>query len=79
LSETPNLPPRDKPITPHGSTAWLEIILTEGKKRQVRHMTAAVGLPTLRLVRITIGEISAAGLQPGKWRELTKPELASII
>jgi 23S rRNA pseudouridine2457 synthase len=79
LSEAPILPPRDTPITPHGSTAWLEIILIEGKKRQVRHMTAAVGLPTLRLVRITIGEISAAGLQPGKWRELTKPELASII
>ncbi len=79
LAQEPPLPPRDKPITPHGPTAWLEIILTEGKKRQVRHMTAAVGLPTLRLLRATIGPVTLDGLHPGQWRDLSKDELASII
>lgn len=74
LAEEPRLPPRDKPITPHGSTAWLEIVLREGKKRQVRHMTAYVGLPTLRLVRVAIGSVTLAGLLPGRWRELTETE-----
>ena len=79
LPAEPELPARDKPITPHGPTAWLELILTEGKKRQVRHMTAAVGLPTLRLVRVQIGPVKLAGLQPGLWRDLSKTELASIM
>lgn len=48
-------------------TAWLEIVLTEGRNRQVRRMTAAVGHPTLRLVRFGIGEWSLGGLQPGEW------------
>jgi 23S rRNA pseudouridine2457 synthase len=78
LPAEPALPPRDKPITPHGPTAWLEIILSEGKKRQVRHMTASVGLPTLRLVRVAIGPITVAGLQPGQWRELAAHELGSV-
>ncbi len=75
LTEEPQLPPRARPITPHGPTAWLEVILREGKKRQVRHMTAAVGLPTLRLVRVAIGAIRLGALQPGEWRELTREEL----
>jgi 23S rRNA pseudouridine2457 synthase len=79
LGKAPSLPPRDKPITPHGPTVWLELILTEGKKRQVRHMTAAVGLPTLRLVRVQIGSVKLEGLPPGQWRDLSKTELASII
>lgn len=79
LERPPDLPPRPKPITPHGPTAWLEIILREGKKRQVRHMTAAVGLPTLRLVRVAVGPITLDGLQPGQWRDLMPGELASII
>ncbi len=79
LPAQPELPARDKPITPHGPTAWLELILTEGKKRQVRHMTAAIGLPTLRLVRVQIGPVMLAGLQPGQWRDLNKVELASIM
>jgi 23S rRNA pseudouridine2457 synthase len=70
----PGLPPRPKPVTPHGPTAWLEIILREGKKRQVRHMTAAVGLPTLRLFRWAVGPLTAAGLRPGQWRYLTPGE-----
>jgi 23S rRNA pseudouridine2457 synthase len=79
LPEEPALPQREKPITPHGPTAWLELVLTEGKKRQVRHMTAAVGLPTLRLVRVQIGPVTLAGLQPGQWRDLSKSELAPIM
>lgn len=75
----PTLPPRGKPVTPHGPTAWLEIVLTEGKKRQVRHLTAAVGLPTLRLVRVQIGPITLGDLQPGQWRDLAKDEVNPII
>jgi len=48
-------------------TAWLELTLTEGRNRQVRRMTAAVGHPTLRLVRVSIGAWSLGGLRPGKW------------
>ena len=68
LPSEPDIPPRNKPITPHGPTAWLELILREGKKRQVRHMTAHVGLPTLRLVRVAIGPVTLQGLLPGQWR-----------
>jgi 23S rRNA pseudouridine2457 synthase len=78
LESEPTLPPRDKPVTPNGPTAWLEIILREGKKRQIRHMTAAVGLPTLRLVRIAIGPITLAGLAPGQWRDLSDAEREAL-
>jgi 23S rRNA pseudouridine2457 synthase len=74
LSE-PNLPPRSKPVTPHGPTAWIEIRLREGKKRQIRHMTATIGLPTLRLVRVAIGRIRLGDLKPGQWRYLTPDEI----
>ncbi len=70
----PPLPPREKPVTPHGATSWLEIRLREGKKRQVRRMTAAVGYPTLRLVRVAIGPLTLAGLHPGEWRFLRAAE-----
>jgi 23S rRNA pseudouridine2457 synthase len=78
LIPDPDLPPRSKPVTPHGPTAWLEIRLQEGKKRQIRHMTAAVGLFTLRLVRVSLGNISLGNLQPGEWRDLTSEELDSL-
>ena len=78
LDNAPVLPPREKPVTPHGPTAWLEIILREGKKRQIRHMTAAVGLPTLRLVRVAIGPITLAGLTPGRWRDLSSAEREAL-
>lgn len=75
LIPDPNLPPRPRPVTPHGPTAWIEIRLREGKKRQIRHMTAAVGLPTLRLIRVAIGPIQLGSLRPGEWRDLTRTEI----
>ncbi len=72
IDEPDTLWPRDPPIRYRAkiATAWLELTLREGKNRQVRHMTARIGLPTLRLVRAGIGEISVLGLAPGTWREL---------
>ena len=73
IVEPEGLWPRDPPIRFRKAipTAWLELILTEGRNRQVRRMTASVGLPTLRLVRRSIGPWSLEGLAPGAWRELT--------
>ena len=53
-------------------TSWVRLTLIEGKNRQVRHMTAAVGFPTLRLIRVQIGDIALADLQPGEWRIVTE-------
>ena len=80
LADEPPLPPRVVPIRfrKNVPTAWLEITLHEGMNRQVRRMTAAVGHPTLRLVRVAIGAIRLDGLQPGEWRELHGPELAQL-
>ena len=74
----PGLPPRSKPVTPHGPTVWLEMKLREGKKRQIRHMTAAVQLFTLRLVRVAIGPIQLGDLKPGEWREITSGEIKTL-
>jgi len=74
----PVLPDREKPVTPHGPTSWIRMVLREGKKRQIRHMTAAVGFPTLRLVRVSIGNVTIEYLAPGEWRDLTGKELARL-
>lgn len=68
--ETPSLWPRDPPVRFRKTIpdAWLELEIREGRNRQVRRMTAAVGLPTLRLVRVRIGGIALASLAPGEWR-----------
>ena len=64
--------PRDPPIRYRAKipTAWIELTLREGKNRQVRRMTARVGFPTLRLVRIGVGSVELGGLAPGEWREI---------
>ncbi len=76
LPAEPNVPPRDPPIRYRASipTSWIELTLTEGRNRQVRRMTAAVGFPTLRLIRVAIGPLRLDGLAPGEWRELTADE-----
>jgi 23S rRNA pseudouridine2457 synthase len=72
LLEEPQLWPRDPPVRFRKSipTHWLELVIKEGRNRQVRRMTAAVGLPTLRLVRVKIGNWSLDGLEQGAWREV---------
>ena len=74
LISTPNFKERTQKIRDerHGPTSWISITLTEGKFRQVRKMTAAVGFPTLRLVRIRIGSILLEGLDLGKVKEVEK-------
>jgi 23S rRNA pseudouridine2457 synthase len=68
----PSLWPRNPPVRFRKSvpTCWLELVICEGRNRQVRRMTAAVGLPTLRLVRVRIGPWGLEELQPGEWREV---------
>jgi 23S rRNA pseudouridine2457 synthase len=76
LNFEPDWPPREPPIRQRQSipTSWLELTLTEGKNRQVRRMTAAVGYPTLRLIRVAIGKLTISDLTPGSWRELSAIE-----
>ena len=72
LEAPPDLPPREPPIRVRKSIPdrWIELVLHEGRNRQVRRMTAAVGFPTLRLVRVASGSIRLEGLAPGQWREV---------
>lgn len=81
LDPEPLLPPRDPPIRFRKSvpTAWLEMTLTEGKNRQVRRMTAKVGFPTLRLVRVAIAHLRLDSLQLSQWRDLTPEELNLLL
>lgn len=86
LFTDPSLPPRIPPIRHRLNvpTCWLEITLTEGRNRQVRRMTAAVGFPTLRLVRVSIGispqqQLTLAKLQPGEWRDVSPQERKLLV
>lgn len=83
LNPPPELPPRTPPIRIRKSIpdTWISIVLTEGKNRQVRRMTAAVGNPTLRLYRNRIGKLilSEYHLKPGAWKELTLEEQKKVL
>jgi 23S rRNA pseudouridine2457 synthase len=80
LIPEPMLPERSIPIRVRRTvpTAWLEVVLYEGINRQVRRMTAAVGHPTLRLVRVAIGPFRLGELAVGHWRMITSQELADL-
>ena len=72
--------PREPPVRYRKSipTQWVELALNEGKNRQIRRMTAAVGHPTLRLIRFSVGAWNLAGLASGKWRELSLPAATGL-
>ncbi len=77
LIDDPGFPPRDPPIRVRQTVpdCWLEVILHEGKNRQVRKMTAAIGHPTLRLVRVAVGKLTLGELAPGQWREVGRGDV----
>ena len=81
LDPQPVMPPREPPIRFRKNVpdAWIALELIEGKNHQVRRMTAAVGHPTLRLVRVKIGALELGDLTPGKWRELSTPERERVF
>jgi 23S rRNA pseudouridine2457 synthase len=81
LAPAPVVAPREPPIRVRKNVpdCWLELELTEGKNRQVRRLTAAVGHPTLRLLRVRIGDFPLGDLPAGTWRELAAPERAAIF
>ncbi len=83
LEPEPGYPARVPPIRERKSvpTTWIALTLIEGKNRQVRRMTAAVGFPTLRLIRHSMGKLRLTGLKlnPGEWRELTAAEIELLV
>ncbi len=81
LDPQPALAPRDPPIRFRKNipTCWIELVLIEGKNRQVRRMTAAIGHPTLRLIRVRIGDFALEPLPPGQWRPLDLRERAQVF
>jgi 23S rRNA pseudouridine2457 synthase len=80
LEAEPALPERPVPVRfrKNVPTAWLRLVITEGRNRQVRRMTAAVGHPTLRLVRVAVGPVALGHLSPGQWRELSALERSAL-
>ena len=77
LTVEPDFPPRIPPIRARKNipATWISLTLTEGKNRQVRRMTAKIGFPTLRLVRVRIGRLTLDGLTPGQWRFIDKKDV----
>ncbi len=77
LRRPPAVAEREPPIRARKQipTSWLELTLVEGKNRQVRHMTAAVGFPTLRLIRISLGDLKIKGLEAGTWKKIPREKL----
>lgn len=69
---------RARLLGPDEDGAWIEVVLTEGKNREVRRLCAGVGLEVLRLVRVRIGDLPLGDLEPGKWRKLAPPEVAAL-
>lgn len=78
LAEPPELPERPVRYRKHIPTAWLDVELREGRNRQIRKMTAAVGFPTLRIYRYGLGPVRLGDLPPGTWRDLTPPEVQAL-
>lgn len=78
LQPQPSVPERDPPVRVRKTVqdVWLEITVVEGKNRQVRKMTAAIGHPTLRLVRRSIANLALGDLAPGQWRDIAREDLA---
>jgi 23S rRNA pseudouridine2457 synthase len=81
LEPQPEVPPREPPIRIRKTVAdcWIALELTEGKNRQVRRMTAAVGHPTLRLLRVRIGRFELGNLEPDKWKVLSAAERELVL
>ena len=81
LEPAPAVPPRHPPVRARKTVAdcWLALELVEGKNRQVRRMTAAIGHPALRLLRVRIGRFSLGQMLPGQWRELTAGERTAVF
>ena len=81
LDPQPMMPPRDPPIRFRKNVpdCWVALSLVEGKNHQVRKMTAAIGHPTLRLIRVRIGELELGGLHAGRWKELGPGERARVF
>jgi 23S rRNA pseudouridine2457 synthase len=81
LQPQPQVPPRNPPIRVRKNVpdCWIALELIEGKNRQVRRMTAAIGHPTLRLIRVTIGSFELGGLVAGAWRELNSAERERVL
>lgn len=72
MDPQPDVPPRDPPVRVRKTVQdiWIEVVIVEGKNRQVRKMTAAIGHPTLRLIRMKTGDYEMGDLKPGEWKEL---------
>jgi len=81
LDPAPDIPARVPPVRFRKNVrdVWIELRIVEGRNRQVRRMTAAVGHPTIRLIRIAIGELQLGGLQAGTWRKVSSEEITSGV